>query len=150
MGITIIMPKSTDTTINTITIDGMSHEGRGIAHENGKKLFILGALPEETVTFQFLHQHRRYGEGIATDVITPSSDRVAAPCPHFLTCGGCSLQHLNNRRKLLLNKKYSWNNCSISGMSNQKQSYHHCKVRFWAIDAKQDWVCATLIKKINY
>ncbi len=29
----------------------------------------------------------------APRIVTPSSDRVRAPCPHYRSCGGCSLMH---------------------------------------------------------
>ncbi|MFV2038119.1 MAG: class I SAM-dependent RNA methyltransferase, partial [Paracoccaceae bacterium] len=33
----------------------------------------------------------------ALQIIEPSGDRVRPPCPHFSTCGGCSLQHASDR-----------------------------------------------------
>jgi 23S rRNA (uracil1939-C5)-methyltransferase len=36
----------------------------------------------------------RYGRGTIESVVTPSPDRVEAPCPYFGHCGGCRLQHL--------------------------------------------------------
>ena len=36
----------------TVVIEGMSHEGRGIAHIDGKTVFVFGALIGEKVKIQ--------------------------------------------------------------------------------------------------
>jgi 23S rRNA (uracil1939-C5)-methyltransferase len=75
-------------------IDSLAHDGRGVAHINGKATFIEAALPGEEVLFVYRMQRKRYDEGEAVEIITPSPERVTPRCPHFSVCGGCSLQHV--------------------------------------------------------
>ncbi|MDT8404878.1 23S rRNA (uracil(1939)-C(5))-methyltransferase RlmD [Sulfuriflexus sp.] len=77
------------------TIESLSHEGRGVAHLDGKAVFIDNALPGEEVRFVYTSQRKAFDQGRAVDIITPSPDRVEPACPHFLVCGGCSLQHMS-------------------------------------------------------
>lgn len=77
------------------TIEGLSHDGRGITHMSGKIAFISGALPEENVKFQYLHQRGSFDEGHAITINNPSPLRATPICPHFGVCGGCSLQHMD-------------------------------------------------------
>ena len=37
--------------VGKITIESLSHDGRGVAHLDGKAVFIDGALPGEVVSF---------------------------------------------------------------------------------------------------
>lgn len=76
-------------------IESLSHDGRGVAHINGKALFIEGALPGEQVLFTYIKQRKRYDEAKVEKIIKPSPDRVEPRCAHFNICGGCSLQHLS-------------------------------------------------------
>ncbi len=81
------------TPVETV-IESLTHEGRGVAHLEGKAVFVDGALPGERVMFRYLKRKRRYDEGEVVEVLEPSVDRVEARCPHFNICGGCSLQHM--------------------------------------------------------
>lgn len=89
----------------TVTIDALSHEGRGIATWNQKKVFVRGALPGETVNIQFSKIHSKYAQASVTEVINAATNRVEAKCPHFGTCGGCLLQHMSTEDQLLLKEK---------------------------------------------
>lgn len=79
----------------TTTVEKFSHDGRGIARIDGKATFIDGALPEETVTFQYTSKRKDYDEGVVLSVLGASPQRVEPHCPHYAMCGGCSLQHLD-------------------------------------------------------
>jgi 23S rRNA (uracil1939-C5)-methyltransferase len=75
-------------------IDSLTHEGRGVARVQGKAVFIDGALPGEEVLFRLARRHGRFDEGVVTEVLVASPERVPPGCPHFSLCGGCSLQYL--------------------------------------------------------
>jgi len=62
--------------------------------EDGKPVFVAGALPGETVRAALERRHRTYDEAVAVEVLEASPDRVEPRCPHFGTCGGCTLQHM--------------------------------------------------------
>jgi len=79
-----------------VTIESMSHEGRGIAHVNGKTVFVFGALQDETVRIQVLKTNRNFDQATTIEVIEPSPKRISPRCEAFQVCGGCSLQHLDN------------------------------------------------------
>ena len=82
------------------TIESLSHEGRGIAHLDGKIVFIDGALPGEDVRFLYTRKRGQFDEGRAVEVLQASPRRVEPRCPHYGVCGGCSLMHLDGGEQL--------------------------------------------------
>lgn len=95
----------------TLTIDNLSHEGRGVAiygqraehlpQQAGKKIFVRFALPGETVSAKITQQHRRFDEADVVQVLSqPSPHRTEAFCRYFGQCGGCALQHLDSEQQL--------------------------------------------------
>lgn len=81
-------------------IVGLGHEGEGVGRVNGFTLFIPGALPGERVRVKVLKVKKQFGYAKLLEVLTPSEDRVAAPCPIYDKCGGCQLQHFSYEAQL--------------------------------------------------
>ena len=88
-----------------IQIESLSHDGRGIAHINGKTTFIEGALPGEEVLFQYTKQRGKFDEAKVVEILQASPDRVTPRCQHFGICGGCAMQHLSHAAQLNLKQK---------------------------------------------
>jgi 23S rRNA (uracil1939-C5)-methyltransferase len=87
-----------------LEITGVAAGGDGIARaEDGRVVFVEGALPGERVLVVTTEEKRDYLRARATDVIESSPDRVAPPCPAVAAgCGGCQWQHvsLEGQRRL--------------------------------------------------
>lgn len=79
----------------TAHIVSATHDGRGIAATEGKKVFVAGALPGETVRFMRRKRRRNFDEAELLEVIEPSAERVEARCAVFGRCGGCAMQHIS-------------------------------------------------------
>lgn len=78
-------------------IESLDHDGRGVAHVDGKVIFIEGALPGEQVEYASYRRKPKYENANATAILKASSQRVTPACEHFGHCGGCSMQHLDIR-----------------------------------------------------
>ena len=77
-----------------VTIESLAHDGRGVAHVEGKVIFIDEALPGEEVEFIYTDIRKDYAEGKVVNLFSRSEDRVDALCAHYGLCGGCSFQHV--------------------------------------------------------
>ena len=81
------------------SIEAVTHDGRGIATVSGKKVFVAGALPGETVTFMRRKSKRSFDEAELLAIQTASPERIDARCEAFGRCGGCSLQHVSDEHQ---------------------------------------------------
>lgn len=71
----------------TYVIERLGHRGEGVA----AGLFVARALPGEVV--EGVVENGRIAQ---PRIVTPSADRIAAPCRHYKACGGCALQHASD------------------------------------------------------
>ncbi|MBC7621779.1 MAG: 23S rRNA (uracil(1939)-C(5))-methyltransferase RlmD [Aeromicrobium sp.] len=81
----------------TATIESLDHEGRGVAHVDGKVVFIEAALPFETVTYRPSRKKKQFETAALVQITKPSPQRVTPGCKFFEICGGCALQHADMR-----------------------------------------------------
>lgn len=64
--------------------------------DDGRVVFITGALPDERVRVAVTEKRRDFLRGQTIAVVEPSSNRVAPPCPAVAAgCGGCQWQHVS-------------------------------------------------------
>lgn len=68
-----------------LTIESLTHLGMGRASD-GRSL-LPRVLPGEEV---------EVAQDGTVRIVTPSTDRVTAPCRHFKSCGGCAMQHASD------------------------------------------------------
>jgi len=83
----------------TARIDAVTHDGRGIAAIDGKKVFVSGALPGEEVRFQRRKSRRNYDEAELLEILEAAPERIEARCAAFDRCGGCALQHVSQEQQ---------------------------------------------------
>jgi len=92
-------------THNTVVIESLDHEGRGIAHADGKVIFIEGALTRELVTYSTYRKKNNYEQAKVGRILKQSFMRVQPKCSSFGVCGGCSMQHLDPQAQVAVKQR---------------------------------------------
>jgi 23S rRNA (uracil1939-C5)-methyltransferase len=86
--------------IPPVIIESLDQEGRGVAHSEGKVIFIEGALPGEIVTYSPYRKKPSFELAQVVKILKTGSLRVSPRCNYFGICGGCSLQHMDERAQV--------------------------------------------------
>lgn len=87
-----------------VKIDGYDDLGRGIAHNNGKVIFIPKVLIDEEVEIDITDEYKTYNIGKLKNVIKASSKRNKPICPYYNKCGGCNFLHVNHIEEINIKK----------------------------------------------
>lgn len=93
-------PPSRELPPGWLEVTSMDMEAQGVARkEDGKVVFIDGALPTELVSANTHRKKNNWEQASLTEIHRESSQRVRPGCPHFGlhsgACGGCKMQHLH-------------------------------------------------------
>lgn len=65
----------------------MGRHGEVMGEFDGRPVYVPYALPGEVVEADISGSH-----ALLRDIVTPSTERIEAFCPHFTRCGGCQIQ----------------------------------------------------------
>lgn len=99
------MGRVTDAEPVTAIVEDLTHDGLGVADVDGRRAFVAGALPGETVRLIRRRRRRKLIDAELLEVVEASPDRVAPGCEYFGRCGGCALQHMSYPAQLRFKRK---------------------------------------------
>lgn len=85
--------------VETEIID-YGNNAEGIARINGKVVFIPFVLKGEKVLIKIVQEKKDFLIGRVLKIIEKSPFRTEPPCPYFINCGGCQLQHTTYEESL--------------------------------------------------
>ena len=78
-----------------------AYGGTTVARDaNGRPIFVLGAIPGETVRARLTEDKERYAHAVLEEVLEAAAARVAPRCPHYGQCSGCQYQHIAYEEQL--------------------------------------------------
>jgi 23S rRNA (uracil1939-C5)-methyltransferase len=83
-----------------VTVERILPGGVGLAHAEGRTVFVALAAPGDLVRVRVESVRGRAAFASVVEVLEPSPSRVEPPCPYFGRCGGCDFQQLDYRAQL--------------------------------------------------
>lgn len=86
-------------------IEKLSSDGKGIAHINGKVLFVDKVCPEDKCRIKIIKENKSYFVGELVEIIEKSPHRIKPFCPMQNVCGACQLQFIDYDYQLSLKKE---------------------------------------------
>ena len=83
-----------------VDIERILPGGMGLAHADGKTVFVGLAAPGDRVRVRVERERGNVLFASIEEIVTPSPLRIEPPCPYFGRCGGCDFQQLTYETQL--------------------------------------------------
>src|SRR5579862_8860062 len=83
-----------------IDVEKLVYGGDGLARRDGQVILTPYVLPGERVEVEAAEERAGLLRARLLRVVTPSAERIAAPCPYFARCGGCHYQQAGYEQQL--------------------------------------------------
>ena len=81
-------------------IESLDREGRGVTHVDGKTIFVDGAITGEDVEYSAYRKKPAWEAAQIVRIEQEGAARVSPRCAFYGTCGGCSMQHIEERAQV--------------------------------------------------
>ena len=83
-----------------VEIERILPGGMGLAHAQGKTVFVSLAAPGDRVRVRVEREQGNVLFASIEEILAPSPLRIEPPCPYFGRCGGCDFQQLTYEAQL--------------------------------------------------
>ncbi|MFZ9345845.1 MAG: 23S rRNA (uracil(1939)-C(5))-methyltransferase RlmD [Burkholderiaceae bacterium] len=93
------------TVLSDLVIESVDLDAQGLAHHDGKVVFVENALLGEVVDVALTRQKPSYAKGRAIAWKKESGQRVQPKCPAYGVCGGCSMQHIEASAQIAIKQR---------------------------------------------
>jgi 23S rRNA (uracil1939-C5)-methyltransferase len=89
-----------------LDIMNLAFGGKGIAKIDGFTVFVDQAIPGDRCLARIIKKKKSHAEARMARIISPSPDRVTAPCPYSGHCGGCVWQCMTYEKQLEYKRRH--------------------------------------------
>ena len=86
--------------IITLRIDGYASSGDGVAHHEGRAVFVRRSLEGELISARILKVTNAAVFAKVEELLEASTERTEPECVNFGKCGGCALMHMSYAEEL--------------------------------------------------
>lgn len=83
-----------------LSVEKLVAGGEGMGRLDGKVVFLSYTAPGDLVRARITREKKGFSRAEVTEILEPSPLRVEPFCPHYESCGGCNLQHLQYKAQL--------------------------------------------------
>lgn len=83
-----------------LEIEKLVSGGEGIGRWRGIPILVPRSAAGDRLRVRLVERRAGYGRAEIIEILSPGAGRRQPPCPHFVECGGCDLQHLDEPTQL--------------------------------------------------
>ncbi|MDB5251096.1 MAG: methyltransferase [Flaviaesturariibacter sp.] len=110
-----VVRKKKNIVLRNVTVEAYAAEGKSLARQEGKVVFIEKVVPGDVVDVQVTKSKKDWAEGHPIFFHSFSKERVEPFCQHFGVCGGCQWQMLPYEQQLVFKQQQVMDNLTRIG-----------------------------------